>query len=60
MLCLMQADQKYFLLLDKNRFYALSWLIAELGNLKDSGLKVEVIKEALLHTHKNQRGTISG
>lgn len=46
------ADQKYFLLLDKNRFYALSWLIAELGNLKDTGLKVEVIKEAILQTSK--------
>ena len=46
------AEQKYFLLFDKNRFYALSWLIAELGNLKDSGLKVEVIKEAILQTSK--------
>lgn len=41
---------KHFLLLDKTRFYALSWMIAEMGNLKDSGLKVEVIKEALLQT----------
>ena len=46
------AEQKQFLLFDKNRFYALSWLIAELGNLKDSGLKIEVIKEALLQTSK--------
>ena len=46
------GDQKQFLLLDKNRFYALSWLIAELGNLKDSGLKTEVIKEALMQTSK--------
>lgn len=44
------GDQKLFLLFDKNRFYALSWLIAELGNLKDTGLKAEVIKEALLQT----------
>lgn len=44
------GDQKLFLLLDKNRFFALSWLISELGNLKDSGLKAEVIKEALLQT----------
>ena len=44
------ADLKHFLLFDKNRFYALSWMIAELGNLKDSGLRVEVIKEALLQT----------
>ena len=46
------ADQKYFLLFEQNRFYALSWVIAELGNLKDNGLKVEVIKEALLQTSK--------
>lgn len=45
---------KYFLLLDQNRFYALSWLIAELGTLKDNGLKVEVIKEALLQTSAKQ------
>lgn len=46
------GDQKYFLLFDQNRFYALSWMIAELGNLKDNGLKVEVIKEAILQTSK--------
>lgn len=46
------GGQKHFLLFDQNRFYALSWMIAELGNLKDSGLKVEVIKEALLQTSK--------
>ena len=42
------ADQKFFLLFDQNRFFALSWLIAELGNLKDNGLRVQVIKEAIL------------
>lgn len=46
------GDQKYFLLFNQNRFYALSWMIAELGNLKDKGLKVEVIKEAILQTSK--------
>jgi len=44
------AGLKHFLLFDQNRFYALSWMIAELGNLKDNGLKVEVIKEAILQT----------
>lgn len=44
------GDQKQFLLLDKNRFYALSWMIAKLGDLKDEGLKVEAIKEAVLQT----------
>lgn len=46
------ANQKHFLVFDQNRFYALSWIIAELGNLKDNGLKVEVIKEAILQTSK--------
>ena len=45
-------DSKHFLLLDKNRFYALSWLIADLGKLKDNGLRVVVIEEALLQTTK--------
>lgn len=44
------GTQKHFLLLNKNRFYALSWMINELGNLKDNGLKVEVIKEAIMQT----------
>lgn len=46
------GDNQNFLLLDKNRFYALSWMIAELGNLKDEGLKLEALKEALLQTTK--------
>ncbi|MBK7121326.1 MAG: hypothetical protein IPH68_00155 [Chitinophagaceae bacterium] len=44
------GDCKHFLLLDKSRFYALSWLIAELGKLKDTGLRVVVIEEAILQT----------
>lgn len=48
------GDNKNFLLLDKNYFYALSWTIAELGKLKDSGLGVIAIKEAL-----QQTGTVS-
>lgn len=44
------GTQQYFLLLDKNRFYALSWMIAELGNLKDNGLRAIVIQEALIQT----------
>ena len=34
--------------LDANHFYAMSWLIAELGNLKDSGLKIEAVAETLI------------
>lgn len=44
------AGHTHFLLFDKNRFYALSWMIAELGKLKDNGLRVQVIKEAILQT----------
>ena len=44
------ADNKYFLLLEQHHFYALSWMIAELGRIKDSGLAVLVIKEALQQT----------
>jgi hypothetical protein len=44
------GDCKYFLLLEQNYFYSLSWMIAELGKLKDSGLKVIAIKEALQQT----------
>jgi ribosomal protein S17E len=35
------------LILNQNYFYALSWMIAELGKLKDSGLGIIAIKEAL-------------
>lgn len=44
------VDCKYFLLLDKNYFYSLSWLIAELGKLKDNGLRIVAVKEALQQT----------
>lgn len=36
-----------FLLLNQHYFYALSWIIAQLGKIKDSGLGVIAIKEAL-------------
>ncbi len=44
------GKNKYFLLLEQNHFYALSWMIAALGKLKDSGLRVVAIKEALQQT----------
>ena len=44
------TNSSYFLLLSKKHFLALSWLIAELGKLKDNGLRIIVIKEALLQT----------
>jgi hypothetical protein len=36
--------------LDQNCFYALSWMIKELGKIKDMGLKIEVLQEALKET----------
>lgn len=35
--------------INANNFYALSWLIAELGYLKDQGLKIHALTEALEH-----------
>ena len=40
--------------LNVNNFYALSWIIAELGKLKDNGLKIEALTEAILATTKSQ------
>ncbi len=40
----------WFLLLEKNYFYALSWLIAELGKLKDEGLEYYALVEAFQKT----------
>jgi len=44
------GDNKYFLLLSKNYFYALSWMIDQLGTLKDNGLHIIALKEALQQT----------
>jgi hypothetical protein len=44
------GDCKYFLLLDKKYFLSLSWMIDTLGKLKDSGLQVVALKEALIRT----------
>jgi len=41
------GDQHWFLLLEKNYFYALSWVIAAIGDLKDQGLQVFAVTEAL-------------
>ncbi|MES2777795.1 MAG: hypothetical protein V4722_26685 [Bacteroidota bacterium] len=45
---------EHIITLHGNNFYALSWMIAELGKLKDSGLKVEALTEAILATTKSQ------
>jgi hypothetical protein len=44
------------LLLNKDYFLSLSWIIAELGKLKDQGLGITAIKEALQHTEKLEEG----
>ena len=41
------GGNQYILLLDKNYFLTLSWIIAELGKLKDNGLTIVAFKEAL-------------
>ncbi|MDO9372866.1 MAG: hypothetical protein Q7T76_00545 [Ferruginibacter sp.] len=38
---------KYVLLLEQDSYYALSWMIAELGRLKDDGLHIIAVKEGL-------------
>jgi hypothetical protein len=40
------GENKWFLLLEKNYFYALSWMIAELGKIKDEGLQYFAATEA--------------
>ena len=44
------GNNHYILNLNKGYFLALSWIIAELGKLKDSGLTIVAIKEALQQT----------
>lgn len=41
------GENHYVLMLNKDNFLALSWLIAALGKLKDNGLTIVAIKEAL-------------
>ncbi len=44
------GDNKHTLELEKNYFYSLSWMIDALGKLKDNGLRVIIVKEALQQT----------
>ncbi len=45
-----QGDNSYTLLLEKNYFLSLSWIISELGKLKDNGLRLLIVVEALQQT----------
>ena len=44
------GNNQFFVLLEKNYFLALSFVISALGKLKDKGLRVLAIAEALQHT----------
>ena len=44
------GDTKQFLMLERKYFLSLSWMIDELGKLKDSGLHIIALKEALQQT----------
>ncbi|MBC7933773.1 MAG: hypothetical protein H7Y86_00245 [Rhizobacter sp.] len=44
------GDNNWFLLLEKNYFYALSWVISALGKIKDEGLQYFAVAEALQQT----------
>ncbi len=41
--------------INKDYFFALSWIIAELGKLKDEGLRVFVLKEAIENTDNSDQ-----
>ncbi|MEO6904827.1 MAG: hypothetical protein ABI148_00565 [Ginsengibacter sp.] len=46
----------YHIILNDGYFYALSWMIAQLGKLKDNGLKITILQEsiaAVYKTHEN-------
>jgi hypothetical protein len=44
------TGNEYVLSFEKNYFMALSWTIAELGRLKDDGLRIDILIEALKAT----------
>ena len=44
----------YHIMLNDDYFYALSWMIAELGKLKDSGLKITILEESIAAVYKTK------
>lgn len=40
------------IILNQNYYYGLSWMIAELGKLKDSGLKIELLEKSISKVYK--------
>jgi hypothetical protein len=52
--------QTQFLILEQNHFLALSWMIKELGKIKDSGLKINALTEAIQGTSLlNQKAALN-
>ena len=47
------------ILLNQNYYFGLSWMIARLGKLKDSGLKIELLQEALSKVYKASENVTS-
>ena len=45
------------ILLNNNYYYALSWMIAELGKLKDSGLRIVILEESIECVYKTNENT---
>jgi|SRR6185437_11920923 len=43
------------ILLDQNYFFALSWIISELGILKDNGLKIGLLEESISNVYKTKK-----
>ena len=45
--------------LDQNYYFALSWMISELGILKDSGLRIELLEESISDVYKSKKNVSS-
>jgi hypothetical protein len=48
------SDLEYHIMLNADYFYALSWMIAELGKLKDEGLKIKILEDSIAHVYKTK------
>lgn len=46
------GNNRYFLLMEKKYFLSLSWLIASMGKLKDNGLRIVAVSEAIQQIKK--------
>ena len=47
------------IMLHQNYYYALSWMIAELGKLKDNGLEIELLEESISAVYKTKENVSS-